>query len=620
MGGINNRTLVIAALILGLGLIFIIKLFILQVYDPSYKFSAVSNTRREVTQYPSRGLVYDRNGKLLVSNQAVYDVMVVPRDIVPFDSTDFCSSLDISIEQLRERFVQMRIDIDNRKISTYKPSVFFKQLSAEQYGAFQEKLYKFKGFFVQGRTLRKYEYPSAAHVLGYVGEIGEKKLKGDKYYSQGDYVGISGIEQTYETELRGKKGVKFMLVDVHGREKGAFRAGRHDTAAIVGKNVNLSLDIELQQYAEKLMQNKIGSIVAIEPSSGEILAFVSSPNYDPSMLVGRNRGKGFSTLAQDTLKPLNNRALQGTYSPGSTFKLVNAAIALQEQAITPSTRFECDGPLSRPIRCTHYHRSPIEAQGAIETSCNPFFYHAFRQTLEGGGQNTRDGYLKWYQHVVNMGFGQRLGIDLPYEKRGSVPKIDYFDRYYGKKGWRAITVRSLAIGQGELDVTPLQLANQASIFANRGYYYRPHLVKHIENQELKPLYTEKVETSIDAIHYEEVIKGMSSVYTGEIGTARYYRNIDIEMCGKTGTVQNPFGEDHSVFIAFAPRENPQIAISVVVENAGYGSTWAAPMATLLMEKFISGEIPKWHKYYEDKMLNADFITPENKQTKTETTH
>lgn len=606
MGGINNRTLLIASIMLGVGLLFISKLFILQVYDPSYKLSAESNTRRKVTQFPSRGLVYDRNGKLLVSNQAVYDVMVVPRDIVAFDSIDFCQSLDISIEQLREMFVEMRINIKKRKISSYKPSVFYKQLSAESYGRFQEKLYKFKGFFVQGRSVRKYEYPLAAHVLGYLGEVDQARLDKDAYYSKGDYVGINGIELTYEKELRGRKGNKFVMVDVHGRDKGAFREGRYDTAAIAGSNLTLSLDIELQAYAEQLMQNKIGSIVAIEPSTGEILSFVSAPGYDPSLLVGRQRGESFLSLAGDSLKPLNNRALQGTYSPGSAFKLVNAAVALQEGAISPYSKFECNGTESKPIRCTHYHRSPIEAAGAIETSCNPFFYQAFKRTLERPGVKTRDGYVTWYNHVKSFGFGDRLGIDLPYEITGSVPSAEFFDKLYRGK-WIALTVRSLGIGQQELLVTPLQMANEAAIFANRGHYYRPHLVKSIQGKSLAEDYTKQINTTVEPENLTEVLKGMSDVYEGEIGTARWYKNDSISMCGKTGTVENPFGEDHSVFIAFAPKDKPQIAISVIVENAGFGSTWAAPMATLLMEKYIAGEIPNRHKFYEKKMLEGDLI-------------
>jgi len=606
--GLNNKAILIGAIMVFVALAFAIKLFFIQVYDTSYKFSAESNARREVTQYPSRGLVYDRNGKLLISNQAVYDIMVVPREIVPFDSLDFCQSLDITLEELRQMFVLMRKNIQRRKISSYKPSVFYKMLSAENFGRFQEKLYKFKGFFVQRRTVRKYEYPNAAHVLGYVGEVNTLQLENDDYYKKGDYIGISGIESTYETALRGSKGAKYIMVDVHGREKGPFKSGKYDTPAITGKKVKVSLDIDLQVYGEQLMKNKIGSIVAIEPATGEILAFISSPVYDPSILVGRNRGEGFTILANDSLKPLTNRALQGTYSPGSTFKLVNAAIALQEGAINPFTKFPCDGPGSRPIRCTHHHRSPIEVTGAIETSCNPFFYNAFKYTVEGKGQSTRDGYQTWEKHVRSMGFGDKLGIDLPYEKKGGVPKKEYYDKYYGKTGWRAITIRSLAIGQGELSVTPVQLANEAVVIANRGYYFQPHVIKDIEGESIPEKYLKKFKTEIDSLNFEEVVKGMGQVYTGDIGTARYYQHDSIAFCGKTGTVQNPFGEDHSVFLAFAPRDNPKIAISVIVENAGYGSTWAAPMATLLMEKYLTGEIPKRHQWTEERILKADFIS------------
>lgn len=503
-------------------------------------------------------------------------------------------------------FVEMRKNISRRKISSYKPSVFYKQLSAEKYGRFQEKLYKFKGFFVQGRSVRKYEYPSAAHVLGYLGEVGQSQLDKDAYYSKGDYVGISGIELTYEKELRGEKGVRYVMVDVHGREKGAFRGGRFDTAAIAGKSLNLSLDIELQQYAEQLMQNKIGSTVAIEPSTGEILAFVSAPGYDPSILVGRSRGEGFLRLAKDSLKPLNNRALQGTYSPGSTFKLVNAAIAFQVGAVNENTRFDCDGPQARPIRCTHHHRTPIETRGAIETSCNPFFYQAFKHTLERPGETTRESYVNWYNHVKSFGFGNKLGIDLPYEITGNVPSAEYFDKLYNGR-WIALTVRSLSIGQAELLVTPVQLANESAICANRGFYYSPHLVKAIQNQSLASNYTDRINTLVKPENFTEVVKGMESVYRGSIGTARFYGNDTIPMCGKTGTVQNPFGDDHSVFIAFAPKDNPKIAVCVIVENAGYGSTWAAPIATLMMEKYITGEIPQRHKYYEKKMLEGDLI-------------
>ncbi len=611
MGGINNRTLLIAAIMVGLGVVFIIKLFILQVYDPSYKFSAESNTRREVTQYPSRGLVYDRNGKLLVSNQAVYDVMVVPRDIVPFDSIDFCQSLDLTIEQLRERFVQMRKDIQSRKISTYKPSVFLKQLSAEQYGEFQEKLYKFKGFFVQGRTLRKYEYPSAAHVLGYVSEISEGQLKKDSYYSQGDYVGVSGIEQTYEHALRGKKGVKYMLVDVHGREKGAFRNGRHDTAAIAGKNITLSLDIDLQQYGEQLMNNKIGSIVAVEPSSGEILALVSAPNYDPSLLTGRNRSKNFPVLLTDSLKPLLNRAIQSAYPPGSTFKTINALIGLQEGTLKPYTTHECFmGYFARGLSVgCHLHDSPIDLTQSIQTSCNAYYCYELRDILDNPKyENIQESFNVWKDYLVRFGFGYRLGSDFKNEVRGFVPNADYFDKIY-RKSWSSLTVISLAIGQGELLTTPLQMANMTAMIANRGHFLTPHIIKDIEDNLIEERFSEIHDTGIDMQHFAPIVNGMElAVWGGAGSTARIARVPGVRICGKTGTAQNPHGDDHSIFVAFAPKDDPKIAIAVYVENGGFGARWGAPIASLMVEKYLTDTISTpQRKWIEKRMLEGDLI-------------
>ncbi|MCU4156707.1 penicillin-binding protein 2 [Carboxylicivirga sp. A043] len=616
MGGINNRTLLIATIMVGLGLIFIGKLFILQVYDTSYSISAESNTRRQVTQYPSRGLVYDRNGKLLVSNQAVYDVMVVPRDIVPFDSIDFCESLDLTIEQLRERFVQMRADIKSRKISTYKPSVFMKQLSAEQYGSFQEKLYKFKGFFVQGRTLRKYEYPSSAHVLGYVGEISEKDLKNQSYYSQGDYVGISGIEQTYEEQLRGKKGVKYMLVDVHGREKGAFRGGRHDTAAIAGKNITLSLDIELQQYGEQLMKNKVGSIVAIEPATGEILSLVSAPNYDPSLLIGRDRSQNYPVLATDSLKPLFNRAIQSRVPPGSTFKTINALIGLQEGTLKPYTTHECFmGYHARGLSVgCHNHESPLNLSQSIQHSCNAYYCFEYRDILDNPKyDNIQDAFDAWKDYLVRFGFGYRLGADFKNENRGFVPNSAYFDRHYNKS-WNSLTVISLSIGQGELLFTPLQMTNMAAMLANRGHYLTPHIIKDIEDEPIDDRFSEIHETGIDLQHFAPVINGMElAVWGGAGSTARIAQIPGVSICGKTGTAENPHGDDHSIFMAFAPKDDPQIAIAVYVENGGFGATWAAPIASLMVEKYLTDTISTpYRKWTEKRMLEGDLIHGDKK--------
>ncbi|MBK3518591.1 penicillin-binding protein 2 [Carboxylicivirga sp. N1Y132] len=617
MGGINNRTLLIATIMVSLALIFIVKLFILQVYDTSYSISAESNTRRKVTQFPSRGLVYDRNGKLLVSNQAVYDVMVVPRDIVPFDSVDFCESLDLSIEQLRERFVQMRQDIKTRKISTYKPSVFMKQLSAEQYGSFQEKLYKFKGFFVQGRSLRKYEYPSAAHVLGYVGEISENNLKKDNYYSQGDYVGISGIEQTYEHKLRGKKGVKFMLVDVHGREKGAFRGGKGDTAAIAGKNITLSLDIELQQYGEQLMKNKVGSIVAIEPTTGEILTLISAPNYDPSLLIGRDRSKNFPVLQADTLFPLLNRAVQSKYPPGSTFKTINALIGLQEGTLKPYTTHECFmGYFTRSLSVgCHLHDSPLNLSQSIQHSCNAYYCYEFRDILDNPKYNNiQDAFDAWKDYAVRFGFGYRLGSDFRNESRGFIPNSGTFDKIY-KGSWNSLTVISLSIGQGEILTTPLQMANMAAMLANRGHFLTPHIIKDIEDELIDDRFSEIHETGIDIQHFAPVINGMElAVWGGAGSTARIAQIPGVTICGKTGTAQNPHGDDHSIFIAFAPKDDPQIAIAVYVENGGFGATWGAPIASLMIEKYLNGEISTspYRKYTENRILEGDLINAEQK--------
>ncbi|MCG8579594.1 MAG: penicillin-binding protein 2 [Bacteroidales bacterium] len=616
MGGINNRTLLIAIIMVSLGLIFIGKLFILQVYDTSYSISAESNTRRKVTQYPSRGLVYDRNGKLLVSNQAVYDVMVVPRDIVSFDSIDFCESLDLSIEQLRERFVQMRADIKSRKISTYKPSVFMKQLSAEQYGSFQEKLYKFKGFFVQGRTLRKYEYPSSAHVLGYVSEISESQLKKDKYYSQGDYVGVSGIEQTYEEKLRGKKGVKYMLVDVHGREKGAFSGGRHDTAAIAGKNITLSLDIELQQYGEQLMKNKVGSIVALEPSTGEILSLISAPNYDPSLLIGRDRSKNFPVLLADTLKPLLNRAVQSSYPPGSTFKTINALIGLQEGTLKPYTTHECFmGYFARGLSVgCHLHDSPLNLSQSIQHSCNAYYCYEFRDILDNNKYDRiQDAFDAWKDYLVRFGFGYRLGSDFRNESRGFVPNSGTFDKIY-KKSWNSLTVISLSIGQGELLTTPLQMANMSAMIANRGHFLTPHIIKDIEDEMIDDRFNEIHETEIDLQHFAPIVNGMEmAVWGGAGSTARIAQIPGITICGKTGTAQNPHGDDHSIFMAFAPKDDPQIAIAVYVENGGFGATWGAPIASLMVEKYLTDTISTpYRKWIEKRMLEGDLINGEQK--------
>ena len=610
MGGNNNRAVFIGIFVVLIGVIFASKLFVLQVADVSYKISAESNTRRKVIQYPSRGLIYDRNGKLLVSNQAVYDIMVVPQELTAFDSLDFCESIGISRDELREMFVNMRKDLKQRKILSYKPSIFYKQLSAERYGRLQEKMYKFKGFFVQRRTLRKYEYPYGAHILGYVGEAGKKLLKKDPYYSQGDYVGISGIEKVYEEQLRGMKGVKYLLVDVHGRIKGSYRKGHYDEPAIAGKNIKLSLDIELQKYGEELMQNKIGSIVAIEPKTGEILAMVSAPTYDPSLLVGKVRSRNFSILSTDSLKPLFNRAVQARYPPGSTFKTLNALIGLQEGVITPASQFSCHmgyHTRSLSVGC-HNHASPLDLRQSIQHSCNAYYCNVFRAILDNPKYpNVQAGLDAWKDYMVKFGFGYKLGTDITNEARGFIPNSKYYDKIY-RGSWSSLTVISLAIGQGEILTTPLQMANMAATLSNRGFYETPHVIKHVEEGKIPERFTKIHETGIDTVNFGPVIDGMEMVVNVPGGTATSAKIPGIIVCGKTGTAQNPHGEDHSIFIAFAPMDDPKIALAVYVENGGFGSTWAAPIASLMIEKYLKGSISEFRKrWYEKRILEGDLI-------------
>jgi penicillin-binding protein 2 len=595
----SKRSYVIIGIFVLTALLFIAGLFRLQVLDPTYKVFATNNVLREIVQYPARGLIYDRTGKLLVHNKPAYDLLVTPREVDAFDTTYLCNLLDITKEDFKERIKAAEA------YSRYKPSIVVKQISPETYAVLQERIYRFRGFHTQSRTLREYNYPVAAHVLGYVGEVNQADLDRDSYYSQGDYIGVSGIEKTYEKWLRGEKGIKKYLVDVHNRIQGSFLNGEEDTPAQVGSNLATSLDIELQLYAEKLMENKIGSIVAIEPSTGEILALVSAPSYHPGMLVGRVRGSNYAMLLTDSLKPLFNRALLAEYPPGSTFKMMNALIALQVGSINLQTRFSCNGTASVPIRCTHSHVSPLGVVDAIRESCNPFMWNTFRSIINSKSTSS-EGFNLWKDYVDSFGFGRKLGTDLVNENRGNVPSEEYYNRYFGAGRWSALTIRSLAIGQGELGITPLQLANYAAIMANRGHYFIPHVVKNIEGEEIPEKYRKKVQTKISSEHFEPVINGMQMVVENTNASV-YMRIPDLVMCGKTGTVQNPHGEDHAAFMAFSPRENPQIAISVYVENSGFGSTYAAPIASLLVEKYLKGEIAESRKWVETRMLEMDLI-------------
>lgn len=599
MNNFSKRSYVIIAIFVITGLVYGARLFRLQVLDPTYKEYATNNVLRNVVQYPGRGLIYDRNGELLVSNKAAYDLLITPREVQEFDTTLLINLLNLTKEDLENRIKEAK------EFSRYKSSIIVKQIPPEKYAVLQERIYKFKGFHTQSRTLREYTYPVAAHVLGYVGEVTQVDIDNDDYYSQGDYIGQSGIEKTYEEWLRGTKGIKKVLVDVHNRIQGSFLEGSQDMPAQIGKNIMTSIDIELQRYAEKLLENKKGSVVAIEPATGEILALASAPTYNPGLLVGRVRGENFGMLLADTLEPLFNRALMAQYPPGSTFKALNVLVGLDEQTITTSTLFSCYGPSTRPIRCTHNHVSPLNVVDAIRESCNPFLWNTFRSIIYNG-ETSAEGFNKWRDYVLSFGMGRKLGIDLPVELKGNVPEESYYNRYFGEGRWNAMTIRSLAIGQGELGVTPLQLANYCAVIANRGHYYIPHVVKDIEGGELASRLIEKREVPIAKEHFEPVIDGMQQVV--ENTNASVFMKIqNITMCGKTGTAQNPHGEDHSIFMAFAPKDDPKIAISVYVENAGYGSMWAAPIASLLVEKYLAGSISKQKEWVEKRMLDANLI-------------
>jgi len=599
------RRNIVGGIIILVALLFLVKLFSIQVLDKSYQLSADNNVLRRITQYPARGLIYDRDSNLVVYNQAAYDIMVTPNRIQKFDTTEFCNILDISKSYLKNK-------LDSAKnYSYYKPSPFLKLVSSKTYATLQEKLYKFQGFFVQPRTVRKYEDSVAAHALGYVGEVNDKLLDTSDYYKSGDYVGISGIEKSYERYLRGKKGVKMYLVDVHNRIKGSYKDGKFDEKAEKGSNIISTLSLDLQRYGEKLMQNKIGSIVALEPKTGEILTLVSTPNYDPERLVGRKRGQNYQKLNNDTLEPLFNRALMASYPPGSTFKVMNAMIGLQEGVVSTRTKFGCRGGFyygNFHVGC-HDHKSPTNLIESIQVSCNAYYCNTFLRTLNNPDYKWPGEALnQWETYVESFGFGNRLNIDLPNELPGLVPNSTYYDNIYPAGRWKALNVVSLAIGQGEIGTTPIQMANMTAAIANRGHYYTPHIVKNIEGEEtINQRFKKKKETKIDSSYIETVIEGMDLAVNGPAGsgsTARTAALDSITVCGKTGTAENPHGKDHSIFIAFAPKNDPKIAIAVYIENGGFGATWAAPTAKLMIEKYLNNKISVkwWEKYVTEKNL------------------
>lgn len=597
------RAYLVGGIFVSIGIIFLFKLFSLQVLNTNYEERAMRNALRTVVSYPGRGLIYDRNGKSLVENKAAYDLLVTPREVGEFDTIQLCDILGIEKEILIKELAKAK------KYSRYRPSIIAKQFSPQANARLQEKLYKYPGFYVQSRTIRLYPKPIAAHLLGYVGEINKEQIEQDKYYSLGDYIGITGVERAYEKELRGQKGASYYLVDVHNRVKGSYNDGANDTAAVLGNSLTLTIDRDLQEYAEKLMRNKKGAVVAIEPSTGEILAFYSGPSYNPNRLVGRERGNNYMELLNDSLKPLTNRAISAAYSPGSTFKVLNGLIALQEGVITPHTSFPCNGTASKPMRCTHYHNSLVQIDEAIIESCNPFFFQAFRASM-GLKKTTEESYEIWRNYTREFGLGEALGNEFYGQSNGNIPTADFFNRIYGKGSWNAYTIRSLAIGQGEVILTPIQMANYVATIANRGYYIEPHLAKQISKQHnvLENLVFDKHQTSIEPKYFDLVAKDMKTMVNHSSG--RYRIQVDsLDICGKTGTIQNASGgSDHSSFIGFAPLDNPQIAIAVFVENGVWGSRYAAPIASLIMEKYIRGNIASERRRADEiKISNTDLL-------------
>jgi penicillin-binding protein 2 len=583
-------------------LIIIVRLFYIQVIDSSYKISAASNVLRRQINYPARGLVYDRNHKLIVYNQAAYDVLVTPREMKAFDTLAFCRIAGVEKAELVSEIKKAR------SYSMYKPYAIIKQLSSHRYAVLQEQLFKYPGFYIQARTLRQYPATIASHILGYVAEVDQKKIDEDKYYESGDYIGKSGIEQAYESELRGVKGISYMMVDVHNRVKGSFEGGKLDTAAVIGKNLISTLHADLQTYGERLLAGKVGSIVAIEPKTGEIMILASSPSFDPGMFVGREGMKNRMALLNNPLKPMLNRGITSSYPPGSTFKLADAVIGLEEGLLGPEIRYSCNGPRSAPIKCTHNHETPLPLESAIRESCNSYFFQAFRAIINKY-PNSEEGYEAWRNHLLDLGIGHRIGGDLTAENAGSVAKTTYFDRIYGKNHWNVMTIRSLSIGQGELLLTPLQLANMVSVIANQGYYIAPHVVRSIQDYDKseKVLSFEKHVTSANPYVFQVIANGMEKVV--EAGTARSVAKVEgLSICGKTGTIQNPHGEAHSAFVAFAPKEDPKIAICVYVENGVWGARYAAPIASLIIEKYLNDSISPKRKPLEATMLSSDLIS------------
>ena len=595
---LDYRRFVIGGVALLIVVIYTIRLFMLQITSDDYKKSADSNAFLKKIEYPSRGGIYDRNGKLLVYNQPAYDIMVVMNEAKDhLDTLDLCGALNITREDFDHRMETIKDRSKNPGYSRFTQQLFMSQLSEADFSVFQEKMFRFPGFYIQRRSIRQYRYPFAAHVLGDVAEVSPSDIEEDEYYQPGDYIGKLGVERSYEKQLRGEKGMQILLRDAHGRVQGRYQNGRFDRRAVAGKNLTLGLDADLQALGERLMEGKIGSIVAIEPKTGEVLCMVSSPSYDPRMMVGRQRSRSHRLLSQNVWKPLLNRSIMGQYPPGSTFKTTQGLTFMTEGIIHPThTAYPCGHGFNYKglhVGC-HGHASPLPLVPALSTSCNGYFcwglyYMIGAKNKYGSVQNAMN---TWRDYMVSMGFGYKLGIDLPGEKRGLIPNAAFYDKAY-KGSWNGLTIISIAIGQGEVNATPLQIANLGATIANRGWFITPHVVKRIQDEQLDSLYTQRRYTKASRAAYDYVVQGMRASATG--GTCHELAKYDFVACGKTGTAQNR-GHDHSVFMGFAPMDNPKIAVAVYVENGGWGATYGVPIGGLIMEQYLHGKLSEASKH------------------------
>ncbi|MBQ9885032.1 MAG: penicillin-binding protein 2 [Bacteroidales bacterium] len=605
----EKRKYVIMAAAVFLVAVFIARLVVLQLMTDEYKAYADSNAFLHSMQYPARGAIYDRNGELVVFDEPSYDINFIPNEVTELDTLDFCNALNITKEQFLKRMEEVKDRRKNPGYSKYTQQVFMTQLSQEETGVFQEKLFKFPGFTILRRSVRKYNYHSAAHLLGNVAEVSPKDMEEDDYYMRGDLIGKQGVERSYEKYLRGQKGEEILLRDAHGRIQGHYQDGEFDSPAIPGKNLKLSIDMNLQMLGERLMQGKIGAIVAIEPSTGEVLCMVSAPSFDPQLLIGRQRGQNHTQLSLDNRKPLLNRAIMGTYPPGSTFKTAQALTFLEENVIDPETTlYPCyHGFVFGGLRVgCHGHGSPLSLIPAISTSCNGYFcWGLYRMLGNNKYENPQAALTVWKDHMVDQGFGYKLGTDLPGEQRGFIPNSEFYTKALGNR-WNGLSIISISIGQGEILATPLQIANLGATIANRGYFYTPHVVKEIEDNSLDSIYVTPRSTNIQRIYYDDVVEGMRSAAT--VGTCRSLLGIlpGIEACGKTGTAQNR-GKDHSVFMGFAPMNNPEIAIAVYVENGGFGATFGVPIGGLMMDMYLHGELSPSNQALADRIASQEIF-------------